>query len=178
MAELTIDKTYAGALFGVATEVKKEELIRGELTEVLEVFEQEPDFGTFYNNPTISVADKKDILNKVFEGRISQELLNFLCILADKGRTRHYPKIVKSYERMCNAKDGFASGVVYSVRPLTEDRVAKLEEETSNLIQENVKLVNETDPALIGGIKILVNGKIIDASLRRRLSDMGNALDI
>jgi F0F1-type ATP synthase delta subunit len=43
-------------------------------------------------------------------------------------------------------------------------------------MDSRVKLENITDASLIGGIKILINGKIIDASLRKRLNDLENIL--
>ena len=63
-----------------------------------------------------------------------------------------------------------------SATPLSEERIVKFEEETTRLISEKVKLENEVDPYLIGGVKIMVNGKLIDASLRSRLKDLGSNL--
>ena len=40
------------------------------------------------------------------------------------------------------------------------------------LLKTNVRLTNEIDPKLIGGIKILVEGKIIDASIRKKFDDL------
>lgn len=62
------------------------------------------------------------------------------------------------------------------MQPLSEERIVKFEEETTRLISEKVKLENEVDPYLIGGVKIMVNGKLIDASLRSRLKDLGSNL--
>jgi F0F1-type ATP synthase delta subunit len=56
--------------------------------------------------------------------------------------------------------------------PLTAAQVAKFEEETGKLLSKNVELVNETDHALIGGVSIFIDGKHIDASIRRRLDDL------
>ena len=44
------------------------------------------------------------------------------------------------------------------------------------LLQEKTKLKNELDPKLIGGFKILVDGRILDASIRKRLQDLGSKL--
>ena len=55
---------------------------------------------------------------------------------------------------------------------LTDEHIAELEEETSKLLNVKVKLKNEIDPGLIGGFKILAEGKIIDASIRRKFDDL------
>ncbi|MCI8647303.1 MAG: ATP synthase F1 subunit delta [Firmicutes bacterium] len=176
MAELTIDRTYGSALYQAAREVDKKDLILDEACQVLTIFEQEPDLYTFVNYPAISVKEKKTVLKNVFEGQICQELLNLLYVLVDKGRTYHFPKIVKAYQEMVNHEEGFSYGTVYSVQPLKPEQIEKLEAETASLLQQNVRLENKLDKRLIGGVKILVDGRIIDASIRKRFEDLGSKL--
>ena len=118
MAELTVDLTYGSALYQAAVEVNKKDLILEEATQVLDVFEKEPEFYEFINYPAISAKEKKEVLAKVFEGRICQELLNLLYVLVDKGRTARYAKIVKAYKNMVDREEGITYGTVYSVEPL------------------------------------------------------------
>ncbi|MGN0703890.1 MAG: F0F1 ATP synthase subunit delta [Lentihominibacter sp.] len=39
-----------------------------------------------------------------------------------------------------------------------------------------MRLTNEIDPRLIGGIRILVDGKLIDASVRKKFDDLGSRI--
>lgn len=178
MAELTVDMTYGNALFRAAEDMNKIEIIEEEALEIVKIFEGEPIFFQLINDPVISAAEKKDVLKKVFEGKVEKELLNFLYILVDKSRTRHYPKIVKAYITLKNEQEGFALGTIYSVNLLSEDQINKIESETENLIRAKVKLENKVDKSLIGGIKILVDGRMIDASLKKRLEDLGKELNL
>lgn len=178
MEELTIDLTYGTALFEAAAETKKTELIKGEASELAEVFSREHDLYTFINSPGISAEEKKRVFGKIFEGRICDELLNFLYILIDKGRTMHFDKMVKVYKKLVDRKEGISYGTVYSVIPLDQKRIKELEEQTSELFKVNIKLTNEIDPKLIGGIKILVEGKMIDASIRKRFDDMDSQINL
>jgi len=176
MAELTVDLTYGSALYQAAVELGKKDLILEEAFQVLEVFEQDPDFYKFFTYPAISAKEKKEVLTNVFEGRICQELLNLLYVLVDKGRTARYSKIIKAYKDMVDREEGITYGTVYSVEPLKDTQIAKLEEQLTALLQEKTKLTNELDPKLIGGFKILVDGRILDASIRKRLEDLGSKL--
>ena len=81
MAELTIDMTYANALFQAAQDVDKVALIQQEAKSMLDIFQQEKDFFYFFNDPTVSAGKKKTVLKNVFEGRICTEQLNFLFVL-------------------------------------------------------------------------------------------------
>ncbi len=178
MAELTIDLTYGTALFEAAKETGKTEIIMEEATEVLEIFRRERDFHAFVSYPGISADEKKQAVEKVFGGRICDELLNFLCILIDKGRTMHFEKIVKVYKKLMDKAEGYSYGTVYSVVPLADDRIGSLEAETSKLLGVNVKLSNEIDPQLMGGVKILIDGKLIDASVRKKFDDLSSQINL
>ena len=70
--------------------------------------------------------------------------------------------------------EGYYDGskLIISVMPLSDDQMKKFEKDASDLLQKNVRLRNEIDTSLIGGVKLLVDGKLIDASLRSRLDDL------
>ena len=176
MEELTIDLTYGTALFEAAKDTGQKERIMEEAAEVLEILKQEPDFHAFLNYPAISADEKKKTVGNIFEGRICDELLNFIYVLIDKRRTMYFEKMVNVYKKLMDKEEGISYGTVYSVIPLGEARIKELEEETSQLLRSNVRLVNEMDPGLMGGIKILVDGKIIDASVRKKITDLGNQI--
>ena len=108
----------------------------------------------------------------MFSDRISQEMVNFLLVLIDKGRTAHLQRIVKQYELLLNESMGFSKGVIYSVMPLSREQLASFEEKIGTLINKKVKLDNRTDRNLIGGVRIFVEGRLIDASVKKRLSDL------
>lgn len=176
MAELTVDLTYGSALYQAAVELGKKDLILEEAFQVLDVFEKEPDFYKFFTYPAISAKEKKEVLTNVFEGMICQELLNLLYVLVDKGRTARYKKIIMAYKDMVDREEGVTYGTVYSVEPLTDAQIKKMEEQLTKLISQDTRLENKLDAGLIGGVKILVDGRIIDASIRKRLDDLSSKL--
>lgn len=178
MAELTVDVTYGSALYEAAVELDKVDQIREEAEGILDVFGKEPELLDFVNYPTISADEKKSVLQKVFEGKICEELLNFLFVLIDKRRVGQFARMVRVYKDLADQEEGVAYGTVYSAVPLDEKRLAEIESETSRLLQENIKLNNEVDKSLIAGIKILVEGKVIDASYKRKFDEMASQLNI
>ncbi len=176
MEELNVSMTYGEALYNAAKDLGKEKELLEEAKAVKEILKNEESFLMLINDPTITASEKKKIITNVFGGKISQELLNFFFVLIDKRRISHFIKMVDVFEKLVNTQEGFATGVVYSARELSKEKLAKIEEETGKLIREKVKLTQEIDTSLIGGIKILVNGKIIDASIRNRLQDISGQL--
>ena len=178
MAELTVDLTYGTALYQAAAEINKEKQILEEGRAVAGILKVEPEFEALLRSPAISAEEKKTALCNVFSGRLTQELVNFLCILIDKGRFIHFERILRVYGRLYDSREGIIKGTIYSVEPLDEGRIAEFEKQTGRLLGGNVVLENRTDKSLIGGVKILVNGKIIDASIRSRLNKIASEIRV
>lgn len=172
MADVTVDMTYGKALFSAAADLGKTDTILEEAAALDELFEQEKEFFEFLCTPVISAAEKKKVIGTVLEDRISPELLHLLYILVDKGRAKHFPRIVRQYRLLINEARGFSMGTVFSVLPLSLEQLAALEEQTGKLLKKKVKLENRTDPHIIGGVRIFIEGKVIDATIKRRLLDL------
>lgn len=178
MAELTVDLTYGTALYQAAAELGKEAQILEEGRAVVEIFRNEPEFEAVLRSPAVAAEAKKNLLCNVFEGRLTQELLNFLCILIDKGRFNRFRRIISEYARLYDSREGIIKGIIYSVEPLDSKRLAEFENQTSKLMGVRVILENQTDSSLIGGVKILADGRIIDASIRSRLNKIASEIRI
>ena len=178
MAELTVDLTYGTALYQAASEINKEKQILEEGRAVADLLKAEPDFEALLRSPAIAAEEKKTVLCNVFSGRLSQELVNFLCILIDKGRFIHFDRIIRVYAGLYDSREGIIKGTIYSVKPLDKDRLNEFEIQTEKLMGGNVILENRIDKSLIGGVKILVNGKIIDASIRSSLNRMASEIRV
>lgn len=178
MAELTIDLTYGTALFEAAQETGQKKRIIEEATEVLGIFKQEPDLYAFLNYPAISAEEKKKVIEKIFEGNICSELINFMYVLIDKRRIGHFERMIKVYRKLIEQEEGISYGTVYSVEPLGESQIHQLEDETSKLLSSKVRLDNEIDPKLMGGVKIMVDGKIIDATVKHKFDDLKNRIKL
>ncbi|MDD6191314.1 MAG: ATP synthase F1 subunit delta [Firmicutes bacterium] len=176
MAELTVERTYGEALWEAAKEAGKEEVILEEGLGILEILKKEPELRSFMNYPGLSAVEKKSVLKNIFEDRICRELMNFLYILVDKRRTVNYEGIIKTYKNLVEKEEGYVYGTVYSVTELSDERLAQIEQKTSELLQTNVRLTNKIDPRLMAGVKVLVEGKIIDISYRKKFEDMAGQL--
>lgn len=168
--ELTVSKVYGQALYDAAVELEKVDEIEKETEQISIIFQREKEFYGLLTDPSLSVAKKKNLLKNVFEGRISTESLSFLYILSDKGRLHNYKDILKEFVRLRKEAEGFADGIVYSAKPVNDEQLKKLESETGKLIGKRIRLENIIDGSLIGGVKIVADGKLIDASIRSRLN--------
>lgn len=176
MEKLGIENVYASALIDVGIELGKLDLVSEEIASLGKVFEDNPELLTLLKEARISKAEKHQIINNIFENNVSKELLNFLFVLADNNRFYCFKDIVKSYKKLLDERNGFENGVVYSVKKLGKDTLANLEQELGKTLGEQIKLENRIDPKLIGGIKVYVAGKLIDASYKSGLEKIRKSL--
>ncbi|MEG0918782.1 MAG: ATP synthase F1 subunit delta [Anaerovoracaceae bacterium] len=172
MESLTICLTYGEAIYKAALETDQLQRIYDESREVLEIFKREPDLLEILSSPVQSNVEKKKLVQAILEGKITTELLNFLYILIDKGRMIHYEGIYKVFRTLVDEKEGDSYGIIASAKPLKDEHLAEFEAQASDVLRENVKLRNVVEEGLIGGVKVLIDGKIIDASIKGRLERM------
>ncbi|AKL93734.1 F-type ATP synthase delta subunit [Clostridium aceticum] len=175
MAEL-IAKKYAKALFEVAQEDNTLQPIREELAFIQAALEENQDFKKLLHTPLITSNEKKEIVKNVFKEKVSTEMLNFLYILVDKGRANHFEEIVKEFNMMADASKNMVEAVAVTAIPLNKERLQKLQVQLSMASGKNVKLNNEVDENVIGGVLIKMGDKVIDGTLKSRLGHLKQQL--
>jgi F-type H+-transporting ATPase subunit delta len=174
--EIGIAMIYARALYGAADDIGRVEEVREEILQLDEIFKKEKAFDKLMLNPAISNASKKEMIKEIFGGKVLEEVLSFLCILIDKGRVYGYHNIVRQYCKIVDEETGVGEGIIYSAVELPDEQRQKFEDEADRLLRKKVKLRNKVDTSLIGGVKIFVDGKIIDASLRTKLDKLAEQI--
>jgi ATP synthase F1 delta subunit len=176
MENLSVNEVYGIALYEASADLNRTNGFRESLAEITEVFASYPQLLGLLKTPALSADQRREIAGKVFAGRIPQELLNFIYILINKRRIGSFDGVVKTFNRLVDKRDGIAKGRIVSAVPLGAEQLAKLEEQTGALLKEKVSLAPEVDASLIGGVRIYVSGKLIDASIRKKLDDMKELL--
>ena len=73
---------------------------------------------------------------------------------------------------MLNADLGVKEGIAYSAFPLSAEEKAALEEAFSRKLGAKVELMVVMDPHLIGGVKVALEGKVYDGTVKNRLSEL------
>jgi len=175
MAEL-VAKTYSEALFAVAKEDGSIETIFEEFKSVVAIFNNEPTFYDLYQAPVINNEERKSMVKEVFEGKISPELLNFMLVLIDKGRTTQFTRIFKAFNELYDDYKGYLNVTVESAIELKEEEQEALKHQLDKLTGKDCKLTAIVEPSIIGGMVVKVGDKIIDGSIQSKLKGLHDSL--
>ena len=92
MAKL-ISKVYGDALFEAAMDKKDLEAVYEEARALSGIFRENPELMDALNHPQIVKEEKISVMEKIFLGKVSDEMMGFLTIIVDKGRQRDIPAI-------------------------------------------------------------------------------------
>jgi ATP synthase F1 delta subunit len=171
-----VDSVYGSALYEAADDLGEIDFFRDEIAELGSLFKEYPDFFRLLAAPTLDLASRKKIAEETFAGKVRPAVLNFIYVLIDKRRIGQFGGIARSFETVCDDRNGITKGLIYSAVPLSEVQIAEFEKQTSRLMQKDVSLENKVDESLIGGVKIYLEGKLIDASVRSQLDELKEKL--
>lgn len=175
MAKL-VSKTYSEALFEVALEENKIDLFLDEISFVIDTFKMYEDFYELFKTPLVKVEEKKKVIEEVFGDKLSQEMNNFLKIIIDKRRGHFIEQIKWEYEKIVNEHKGIIEATAITAISLNDKDKTILQNKLSSLTGKTVKLSNEIDKNVVGGILIKIGDKVIDGTIKSRLEEMKESL--
>ncbi|MEM8834877.1 MAG: ATP synthase F1 subunit delta [Planctomycetota bacterium] len=174
-----VDKVYAASLFELAEaqggQERLEDLL-GEMQELVELTRQMPDLGEFMASRIVATDDRQKSLEQMFRGQVSDLLLNFMQILNRKERLNRLIAIVNAFDHMVQERFGRVEVDVYTPTVLGDERVAQLKQELQDALKREPVIHAYVEENMLGGIKLQVGDKLIDASLRTRLRKMREKL--
>ena len=157
----SVGNVYSEALFELAAEQNCAEETFDELMALKKIWKENPEVSKLLKSPTLSVAERLEAAEKIFKGRVSDQIFNFLCVLTEKSRADHLPEIADSYKEKWYDKSGIAEVTVTSDRPLSDKQRDKLIDKLSKVYNKKIILEEKTDSSLIGGMKVSYNGTLL-----------------
>lgn len=176
MKQIEIAKRYGLALFELAKEEDKLFAFREELARVIQTMDEYPDLKKLYLHPRIRREDKKLLLERIFSGNLSKELLNFLKLLTDRRRESYLEAIYQDYLDLLNKEENILEIEVFSAISLPDDLRNKLVEKLTALTGSRISIKEKVDPEIIGGLILKIGDRIIDGSIRKDLEALKNKI--
>ena len=95
-------KNYAKAMFDVASDAGKIEVIKSDLDIVYSSLLVDKDIYDFFKSSFIDGNLRMRILKKVYVGKISEETFNLIAILIERDLIHTLFAIIVEYENLCN----------------------------------------------------------------------------
>ncbi len=171
-----VSSRYAEALLGIAIQVKSLDEFKAQAKLISKILKDNPEFTQLFEKTQIYSDEKKVLLQTVFGSQIDEMIINLMCLLIDKKRIRLTETIFMDFIHLVNIHQSIEEGIVYSIRPLSDEDISQLESQLSLKHKVKVELMNRIDPSLISGLKIKFKESVIDASLSAQLEALRDTL--
>ena len=172
MAKL-VSQVYGEALFSLALEQGRLTQYEEELSGIAQALAEYPDYLAILQHPQLDENEKIQVFDKVFAGRICEEMCGFFHILLEKGRFSELSAIRAYFSERKRAYEKIGVAHVVSAVALTDGQKEKIREKLlSTTDYVSMQMQYETDPALIGGLVIRSGDRVVDSSIKTRLEDM------
>lgn len=170
-----VAKRYSEAFFSLALDKNKVSEYKEDLKLVLDTFEGVDSIDLFFASEKITKQEKKDLIEKSFNEKISVDAKNLLKLLVDKGRMGYITEIAEDYFHLANENLNICEGLIESVRPIDETRIKELETLLAKDGQ-TVVLKQKINKSLISGFRITLNNEVIDGSMKSKIDQMQDLL--
>ena len=164
---------YGKSMYDLAVSENLEEEILTQLKTVAGIFRDNPDYVALLSEPSIPKAVRINLVDEAFAEGAHEYVRNFIKVLLERGLLRQFGACVKKYESSYNKDNGIAEALVTSAVKLSDEEALKLTERLSKMSGKKVALRQKVDPAVLGGLKVELEGKLMDGTVSGRLSEIG-----
>src|SRR3982751_3103124 len=170
MAELaTIARPYAEALFKASSSDLSG---TGAWLDKVAAIAANPELQQFADNPKATPDQVLGVVSGAYGAPLAAPAQNFLSALLENGRFTVLPEIAKQFRALANAQSGSSDAVVYSAFPIDDAALAGVSSALEKRFGRKLQLSVQLEPALIGGIRVVVGDEVLDTSVKARLEQM------
>ncbi len=171
-----VSRVYARSLYELAEAQDQREAIADEVAQLADLIVNSDDLSRLIDNPIIDRAERKGMIQRLFEGKVSDLFYRFLQVVNDKGRLDVLPEILRDFDALVAEKSGRTVVDAYVATPMDDNTRHGVIQRLGSALGREVTLNEHVDASLIGGLKLRIGDQLIDASVASKLRRMGQQL--
>lgn len=176
MVNQTLARRYAIAISSLAREQDSVERVGADLKTIDAALGAPGLVRDFFESPVIDRPSKERALREVFDGKVHPIALHSLLLLVRKRRESFLGTIVAEYLALERKARGVELLTLETARPLAPAEHESLLARLETVYGKKFEVTEVVDPSLIGGLRIMMGDRRIDASISGRLDALAREL--
>ncbi len=172
-----VGNVYGESLYELARDESLTSLIGEQLAVLQTSYQQEPDFIRLLSSPNLTKAERCQILDDSFRGKVHPYLLNFMKILTEKGYMRYFSDCCDAYTEHFDQDNGILRVTAVTAVAMSSEQEAKLKEKLSRTTGKEIVLRNRIDPRVYGGVRLDYDGRRLDDTVSHRMDAIRDLLN-
>jgi F-type H+-transporting ATPase subunit delta len=170
-----VHRVYAEALLEAAKEAKRLDRVREEFDDFAAAVAESDELRGFLANPQVESQTKRAALEDLLADSDGL-VLNFVRLLADKGRIAELADVHDEWERLLAREERVLELELTTAVELSDKEAARVVEQIEEGSGRRVVATRTVDPDLIGGLVVQAGSLRLDASVRGRLEQLREEL--
>ena len=169
---------YASALFELALEANALDAVGSDLDAFDTLLTLSADLDRLVKSPVFKAEDQaKAVAAVLAKAGISGMAANFILLAARNRRLFAIRDMVRGYRQLVAAHKGEQTAEVVSAEPLSDTQVAALKEALAGVgSAKQIRVDAKVDPSILGGLVVKIGSRMIDTSLKTKLTSLKVAL--
>jgi F-type H+-transporting ATPase subunit delta len=168
---------YATALFELALEEKALDAVRADLDKFDALLDLSPDLMRLVRSPVFGSDEQERALNAVLEkAKIGSLAVKFLRLITARRRLFAVRQMIRAFRTLVAKHKGETRAEVVVAEPLADKHLEALKSAIAGAAGKNVLLDVKIDPSILGGLKVKLGSRMIDASLKSKLNSIRIAM--
>jgi F-type H+-transporting ATPase subunit delta len=168
---------YATALFDLAREEKAIDAVKADLERFDALVAESADLNRLVRSPVFSAVEQLQALSAVLErAGIGGLAAKFLKLVTANRRLFAVRDMVKAFRELVADHKGEATAQVTVAEKLKDEHLAALRSALKAVSGKDVDLAVTIDPAIIGGLVVKLGSRMVDSSLRTKLTALRHAM--
>lgn len=176
MRDTTIARNYAEALLALASKAGDLDGWGALVSGLSDAIQGNDQLRHFLEAPQVAAQDKKRVVEKAFTGKLPQPMMRFVQKLIENRRQMLLPEIAVEYANLVDERAGRVHAQVTVARELGDADRAAIAAQLSARLGKVVVPHLTVNPAILGGVVVKVGDRVMDGSVRRRLSTLRGRL--
>ena len=170
-------RLYGGSLYDLAVEEGIADELKEQTDLVRSLFRENPEYVHLLSEPSLPLQERCSLIDKAFGEDAQKYLVNFIKLLCERGYLGDFAGCCEEFTRRYNADHNITQAVVTSAVALSKEQetalCARLEKISGKTVQMSVRI----DPAVIGGIRVEIDGKELDGTVQGRMEGISRRLE-
>jgi len=168
-------RVYAEALLEASRDKDSIARVRKEFDAFAAALAESDDLRGFLRNPQVETEIKQAALDDLLTGA-DKTLLNFVHLLAEKGRIAEVGEVHEEFGRLLAREERILALELTTAVELSDKEAAKVVKQIEEASGRSVVATRTVDPDIIGGIVVQAGSVRADASVRGRLDQLREEL--
>ena len=166
---------YGGSLYDLAQETDSTQELLEQFEVVRDVFRENPEYLRLLSEPSLAASVRCGLIDEALP-EANRYLVNFLKLLCERGLLGDLGGCCEEFTRRYREDAGIACAVVTSAMPLDEKQQEALKHKLEELSGKKVLLTVREEKSLLGGIKVELEGRELDGSVKGRLTEISRRI--